>query len=1067
MKTFNRYIRVKMFCALLSAILVFVPQVDMSTQALNSAKATDFITSKVDIDELLRRPYDENVVTGYSDGLFALHSNGWGFDNNSVFRTGLSTGYGMQTDVLIDGAATIPTSGEFMPSHITRTYRADELSFMKNNLAIGATVTASFTSKYDTLSQVNDGIISYNDAPRSRWSNYSSPIRTDEDYLEFTFVSNRLVNGMNIYLFTDNSACALPEKITVKYKSNGEWADCNISNTSAPIVSGKNTILFSTVNTNAVRIHFKAKAQKCVAVTELEISEGGSSRSNLAISATTKASYTSSYDSLAHINDGVISYNDSPRNRWSNYISGGRNTNDYIDFDLGINSSVNQVSVYVYNDNGACVPPKNIAIYYYNGNGWTKIGDISSVVTGKNTLDFNKVNTKKIRVEFTAQSGKSVSATEIEIMGVNSATDVSRGIVITEDKFVASDDVLVSIIKAKNNGDQDTYITVNAKSSRNLNSFENNGKFISISGKDFDDFSTTISKTETLKPGESKEFILAMAFSDTPKQNKAKFEHIFGAENILREHTEEFLGWFEENVPYFNCSDKTLLQTYYFRWYTYRNHIRLTQSGNYVISEFLPNVSWAGTDNTISCAANHHFYEGRWIKNQGYLNDYQDFWVSDNAQPRLYSFPMADSYYSRYLVSGMKNQVTRYTNDLIENYNGWVSSKYNSSKGLFHQLCDRDGMEYSLGGDGYRPTINSYMFADATAISKISSLIGNTSNSNLFRSKATAIKNAVQQTLWNGSEQFFETVSTSTNSSVNIREQMGYVPWCYNLPDDSTKYSVAFSQLLDSQGFSAPFGPTSAERRDPDFMKQEDHNCLWNGPSWPFATSQTLTAAANLLNNYSNNSSFSKDNYFNLLKTYANSHYKDGYSWLAEDLDPITGEWIVDFPRSVNYNHSTFNDLIITGLAGLRPDESDTTLTINPLITDSSLSYFVLENVLYKGRNVTIVYDKNGDRYNSKKGLSVYVDGKLSASSDTIKKLEVAFNGHTFEDGVCTKCGEAHPSLSTGDVNGDSKTDLVDLLCLKRRMANSTTNILCDTNGDSKVNTDDLVHMKKILLGDL
>ena len=58
---------------------------------------------------------------------------------------------------------------------------------------------------------------------------------------------------------------------------------------------------------------------------------------------------------------------------------------------------------------------------------------------------------------------------------------------------------------------------------------------------------------------------------------------------------------------------------------------------------------------------------------------------------------------------------------------------------------------------------------------------------------------------------------------------------------------------MDPQGFQAPFGPTTAERRHPGFaVSYEGHECQWNGPSWPFATSVTLTALANVLNDYDN-----------------------------------------------------------------------------------------------------------------------------------------------------------------------------------------------------------------------
>ena len=51
-------------------------------------------------------------------------------------------------------------------------------------------------------------------------------------------------------------------------------------------------------------------------------------------------------------------------------------------------------------------------------------------------------------------------------------------------------------------------------------------------------------------------------------------------------------------------------------------------------------------------------------------------------------------------------------------------------------------------------------------------------------------------------------------------------------------------------GFRAKFGLTTAEQRNPNFQitYNSTHECLWNGPSWPYATSVTLTAVANVLN---------------------------------------------------------------------------------------------------------------------------------------------------------------------------------------------------------------------------
>ena len=132
-----------------------------------------------------------------------------------------------------------------------------------------------------------------------------------------------------------------------------------------------------------------------------------------------------------------------------------------------------------------------------------------------------------------------------------------------------------------------------------------------------------------------------------------------------------------------------------------------------------------------------------------------------------------------------------------------------------------------------------------------------------------------------------------------------------------------------------------------------------------------------------------KRDWFDLLLTYTNSQYKWGDPWIAENILHYTGEWIVDYDRSIHYNHSSYTDLVITGLVGIRPEDNDETVTVNPLVDNNDLDYFMMENVFYRGHNITVVYDKYGSHYNLGEGLSVFVDGELKADSKTLTKLVV------------------------------------------------------------------------------
>ena len=127
--------------------------------------------------------------------------------------------------------------------------------------------------------------------------------------------------------------------------------------------------------------------------------------------------------------------------------------------------------------------------------------------------------------------------------------------------------------------------------------------------------------------------------------------------------------------------------------------------------------------------------------------------------------------------------------------------------------------------------------------------------------------------------------------------------------------------------------------------------------------------------------------YFRQMELYVESQYHRGRPYIGEYLDEVTGYWLKgDQERSRYYNHSTFNDLMITGLIGLRP-RLDNTIEVNPLIPVDKWDWFCLDNVLYHGHNLTILWDKNGDRYHYGKGLRIFVDGKEVGHADTLTRI--------------------------------------------------------------------------------
>ncbi len=59
---------------------------------------------------------------------------------------------------------------------------------------------------------------------------------------------------------------------------------------------------------------------------------------------------------------------------------------------------------------------------------------------------------------------------------------------------------------------------------------------------------------------------------------------------------------------------------------------------------------------------------------------------------------------------------------------------------------------------------------------------------------------------------------------------------------------------------------------------------------------------------------------------------------------------------------------------------------MNPLVPPS-WDYFCLDQVLYHGLTLTILFDKTGSRYGKGKGLHVFVDGKEIAASEKLERV--------------------------------------------------------------------------------
>ncbi len=450
--------------------------------------------------------------------------------------------------------------------------------------------------------------------------------------------------------------------------------------------------------------------------------------------------------------------------------------------------------------------------------------------------------------------------------------------------------------------------------------------------------------------------------------------------------------WLLLHAPRFECPDSDFERTFYFRLWTYRKHIKKTPDG-YVITEFLPSVPWAGQHNVICAAAGHHIYEGRWFRgSEKILTDYICFLLSNAAEGHRYSTWILDAAVKLESVKG-KKLLSGKIPDMLAYYKEWERQNLTSFGG-FWSYDDRDAMEYTISGTknmlcvkGIRPTLNSYMYAEAMAIVHFAENEGRMDIADEYRAKALHLRNLINEKLWDGD--FYKALHGDNDGEVEMafekgvfsdvpREQIGYIPWMFSIPP--RERITAFKYLTDEKCFRSPVGYTTADMSDRRFLFAAEHECLWNGYVWPFATSETLTA---LYTQIRNGHDALREIFVDGMNLYAKCHRLNENGkilpWIDEVLSPYENKWTArEILRTMNgygivergkdYNHSTFIDLVISGTVGL--SGTDDGIIVFPSIPDS-WDYFMLDNLEYRGRLYTITYDKNGEKYRRGKGIVI------------------------------------------------------------------------------------------------
>ena len=143
------------------------------------------------------------------------------------------------------------------------------------DLAFNATGTgyprasASFTSPYDRVEQVNDMRAAFTRYSRNRWTAYGS--RNSTDWVEIDFGTPKLVRSLELYLWGDGTGVKPPRSYAVQFWSGTEWREAHVRSRAPerPATSARNLVTIEPVRTSRVRVVFEHDLPAASGMTEL------------------------------------------------------------------------------------------------------------------------------------------------------------------------------------------------------------------------------------------------------------------------------------------------------------------------------------------------------------------------------------------------------------------------------------------------------------------------------------------------------------------------------------------------------------------------------------------------------------------------------------------------------------------------------------------------------------------------------------------------------------------------------------------------------------------------------
>jgi hypothetical protein len=269
----------------------------------------------------------------------------------------------------------------------------------------------------------------------------------------------------------------------------------------------------------------------------------------------------------------------------------------------------------------------------------------------------------------------------------------------------------------------------------------------------------------------------------------------------------------------------------------------------------------------------------------------------------------------------------------------------------------------------------TYAYKNFRAAASLARLLRDTATEKLYATMSERTRTQLLSTMWNADDHFFYDIKPIAHKQALVKSTTGFYVFWAKVADH--KHLPMLEHVFNPATFwtKYPLPSLALDYEKYDKLQQAGWT-YWNYATWPRTTCHVvdgvLWAAKTLDSSLCRKAA-------TLFDRYTRMHFPNGDVQrpnIAERYDPHTGAPFMD---NLDYNHSTWIDLIMQHVAGITPQDSDT-MIIDPI--DMGWKSFSLKNIRYRNHNIDIEFTRG-------KGMIVRVDGIVKAERKGLQKIVI------------------------------------------------------------------------------